>query len=76
LWHPVFLELIFNSIWGEKAIEYDRVTGDSYTNNFPDLFFYALASSWVGATVMYWLVEVPALSLCSYLIAKLPTYQK
>ena len=76
LWHPLFLELVFNEIWGEKAIYYDQVTKDSYTNNFVDLFFYALASSMVGGTVMYWLVEVPALSLCSYLISLLPQYNK
>lgn len=74
LWHPLFLELVFNEIWGEKAIYYDQVTKDNYTNNFFDLFFYALASSWAGATVMYWLVEVPALSLCSYLVSTLPQY--
>lgn len=72
LWHPIFLQIVFNGIWGKYAIQYDWVTQDSYTNNFFDLFFIALAASWVWATILYWIIEVPALQLCTYLIGQLP----
>jgi peptidoglycan/LPS O-acetylase OafA/YrhL len=68
LLHPFAQQLIFNTVFGPRAVQYNYMVHDYPDSNFFDLFIISMSITWLIATISYKLIEEPAGHLCKYII--------
>lgn len=77
LLHPFSHQIIFDTIFGPHAMDYEQVTGSNSDSNFFDLFIMSMTITWIIATLSYRIVESPCNRFARYFIANyIPDFTK